>query len=239
MLALAALVMVAIALESIVGFGATVLVLSLGTWVLPVTALLPAYIPVNMALSASIAWRDWRHVDGALLARRVLPMAGAGLLVGLSLYRYAARPELQRAFGVMVVLIGLNELRKELSAPVSVVVGRARGNALLLAGGVVHGVFGTGGVLIVAALAGDRLEKRRMRATLAAMWLVMNTAMMVNFIGHGAVGATSLRRSALLLPAVVLGGALGDLVHRRVAERPFRIGMALVMTAAGVATALR
>ena len=239
MLALAALVMVAIALESIVGFGATVLVLSLGTWVLPVTALLPAYIPVNMALSASIAWRDWRHVDGALLARRVLPMAGAGLLVGLSLYRYAARPELQRAFGVMVVLIGLNELRKELSAPVSVVVGRARGNALLLAGGVVHGVFGTGGVLIVAALAGDRLEKRRMRATLAAMWLVMNAAMMANFIGHGAVGATSLRRSALLLPAVALGGALGDWVHRRVAERPFRIGMALVMTAAGVATALR
>ena len=239
MLALAALVMVAIALESIVGFGATVLVLSLGTWVLPVTALLPAYIPVNMALSASIAWRDWRHVDGALLARRVLPMAGAGLLVGLSLYRYAARPELQRAFGVMVVLIGLNELRKELSAPASVAVGRARGNALLLAGGVVHGVFGTGGVLIVAALAGDRLEKRRMRATLAAMWLVMNAAMMANFIGHGAVGATSLRRSALLLPAVALGGALGDWVHRRVAERPFRIGMALVMTAAGVATALR
>ncbi|MDO9022208.1 MAG: sulfite exporter TauE/SafE family protein [Deltaproteobacteria bacterium] len=239
MVALAALVMVAIALESIVGFGATVLVLSLGTWVLPVTALLPAYIPVNMALSASIAWRDWRHVDGALLARRVLPMAGAGLLVGLSLYRYAARPELQRAFGVMVVLIGLNELRKEIWAPASVAVGRARGNALLAAGGVVHGVFGTGGVLIVAALAGDRLEKRRMRATLAAMWLVMNTAMMVNFIGHGAVGATSLRRSALLLPAVALGGALGDWVHRRVAERPFRIGMALVMTAAGVATALR
>jgi uncharacterized membrane protein YfcA len=239
MLALAPLVMVAIALESIVGFGATVLVLSLGTWVLPVTALLPAYVPVNMALSASIAWRDWRHVDGALLARRVLPMAGAGLLVGLSLYRYAARPELQRAFGVMVVLIGLNELRKELWPPASVAVGRVRGNALLLAGGVVHGVFGTGGVLIVAALAGDRLEKRRMRATLAAMWLVMNVAMMANFIGHGAVGTVSLRRSALLLPAVAIGGWLGDRVHRRVAERPFRIGMALVMTAAGVATALR
>lgn len=239
MLALAPLVMVAIALESIVGFGATVLVLSLGTWVLPVTALLPAYVPVNMALSASIAWRDWRHVDGALLARRVLPMAGAGLLVGLSLYRYAARPELQRAFGVMVVLIGLNELRKELWPPASGAVGRVRGNALLLAGGVVHGVFGTGGVLIVAALAGDRLEKRRMRATLAAMWLVMNVAMMANFIGHGAVGTVSLRRSALLLPAVAIGGWLGDRVHRRVAERPFRIGMALVMTAAGVATALR
>jgi len=239
MLALAPLVMVAIALESIVGFGATVLVLSLGTWVLPVTALLPAYVPVNMALSASIAWRDGRHVDGALLARRVLPMAGAGLLVGLSLYRYAARPELQRAFGVMVVLIGLNELRKELWPPASVAVGRARGNALLLAGGVVHGVFGTGGVLIVAALAGDRLEKRRMRATLAAMWLVMNVAMMANFIGHGAVGTVSLRRSALLLPAVAIGGWLGDRVHRRVAERPFRIGMALVMTAAGVATVLR
>jgi len=67
----------------------------------------------------------------------------------------------------------------------------------------------------------------------------MNVAMMANFIGHGAVGTVSLRRSALLLPAVAIGGWLGDRVHRRVAERPFRIGMALVMTAAGVATALR
>ena len=239
MFALAVLVMLAIALESIVGFGATVLTLSLGTWILPVTALLPAYVPVNMALSAAIAWRDRAAIDGALLRRRVLPLAGAGLLVGLALYRYAARPELQRAFGVMVVLIGLNELRKELWPPASVAVSRARGNALMAAGGVVHGVFGTGGVLIVAALAGDRLEKRRMRATLAALWLLMNTAMMVNFLWHGAVGATSLRRSALLLPAVALGGWVGDAVHRRVAERPFRVGMAVVMAAAGAATALR
>lgn len=239
MLALAALVMTAIALESIVGFGATVLVLSLGTWILPVQLLLPAYIPVNMVLSASIAWRDRASVDTALLRGRILPMAGAGLVVGLALYRYAALPALQRAFGVMVVLIGLNELRKELWPPVSHAVGRARGNALLLAGGLVHGVFGTGGVLIVAALAGDRMEKTRMRATLATLWLLLNLAMVVNFVGHGAMGAASLRRSALLLPAVLLGGWIGERVHRRVAERPFRVMMALVMTAAGVATALR
>lgn len=237
--ALAALVLLAIALESVVGFGATVLVLSLGTWILPVTELLPAYIPVNMALSASIAWRDRAAVDGALLRRRVLPLAGVGLLAGLALYRYAARPELQRAFGVMVVLIGLNELRKALAPPSVPVVGRARGNALLLAGGLVHGVFGTGGVLVVAALAGDRLDKSRLRATLAVLWLLMNLAMVANFAAHGALGAVSLRRSALLLPATAAGAYVGQWVHRRVAERPFRVAMALVMTAAGVATALR
>ena len=239
MFALAAIVLLAIALESIVGFGATVLVLSLGTWILPVQVLLPAYVPVNMVLSASIAWRDRAAVDGALLRRRVLPLASAGLVVGLALYRYAARPELQRAFGVMVVLIGLNELRKELWPPQSLRLSRARSNALMLAGGVIHGVFGTGGVLIVAALAGDRMEKTRLRATLAVLWLLLNLAMLGNFVAHGAMGATSLRRSALLLPAVALGGWIGQQVHRRVAERPFRIAMAVVMMAAGVAAALR
>lgn len=240
MLALAALVLTAIALESVVGFGATVLVLALGTWILPVNELLPAYVPVNMALSASIAWRDRAAVDGALLRRRVLPLAAAGLVVGLGLYRHAARPELQRAFGVMVVLIGLDELRKALRPPTSgAAVGPARGMALMLAGGVVHGVFGTGGVLIVAALAGERMDKARLRATLATLWLLMNLAMVVNFIGHGALGATSLRRSALLLPAVALGGWLGERAHRRVAERPFRVAMAVVMMGAGVAVALR
>jgi uncharacterized membrane protein YfcA len=239
LLALALIVFAAIALESIVGFGATVLVMSLGTWILPVPALLPAYVPVNMALSASIVWRDRALIDRALLLRRVLPLCGAGLLVGLALYRYAARPELLKAFGVMVVFIGLNELRKALRPAAAAAVGRARSSALMLAGGVVHGVFGTGGVLIVAALAGERMEKGRLRATVATLWLLLNAAMMANFAAHGAVGATSLRRSALLLPATIAGAWAGEQVHRRVAERPFRIAMAAVMTAAGLATALR
>ena len=53
------------------------------------------------------------------------------------------------------------------------------------------------------------------------------------------MGATSLRRSAMLLPAVLLGGWIGDQVHRRVADRPFRVAMALVMMAAGAAAVLR
>ena len=93
MFALALLVLLAIALESIVGFGATVLVVALGTWILPVQELLPVYVPVNMVLSASIAWRDRASIDRALLKKRVLPLAAAGLVVGLALYRYAARPD--------------------------------------------------------------------------------------------------------------------------------------------------
>ena len=134
MLPLATLVLLAIALESIVGFGATVLVVALGTWILPVQLLLPVYVPVNMVLSASIAWRDRASIDVELLKRRVLPLAAAGLAVGFALYRYAARPELLHAFGVMVVLIGLNELRKVLWPPATPSVSRARSNALLVGG---------------------------------------------------------------------------------------------------------
>lgn len=239
MTALFALVMVAIAVESVVGFGATVLTLSLGVWLLPVTVLLPAYIPANVALSAFIAWRDRALVDRALILKRVLPLAGAGLLVGFWLYRYAARPELQRAFGVMVVLIGLNELRRVLWPPKGPGAGAALANVLLVTGGVVHGIFGVGGVVIVAALARERLEKSTLRATAAALWLLMNSAMVANYALHGDFGAASMRRTAVLLPAVLIGGWVGNAVHRRVAERPFRVAVALVMTAAGVAALLK
>ncbi len=239
MLTLFALVMVAIAVESVVGFGATVLTLAVGVWLMPVTQLLPAYIPANMVLSAAIAWSDRRLVDRALIGRRVLPLVGMGLLVGLWLYRYAARPELQRAFGVMVVLIGLNELRRVLWPPKGPGAGAGLANALLVTGGVAHGIFGVGGVLIVAALARERLEKSRLRATAAALWLLMNLAMLANYTARGDLGAASLRRTAMLLPAVVIGGWIGNAVHRRVAERPFRVGVAVVMTVAGVAALLK
>lgn len=232
-------VLLAIAVESVVGFGATVLTLSLGGWLVPIPALLPAYVPINVLLSASIAWRDHHHIDRDLLLKRVLPLTGAGLLVGLSLYRYAARPELQRAFGVMVVLIGLNELRRVLWPPSGPGAGRGLANALLAAGGVVHGVFGVGGVLIVAALARERLEKTRLRATAAALWLAMNLAMVANYAAHGDVNGSSLRLTAAMLPAMLVGAVLGNAIHRRVAERPFRVAVALVMVGAGLATTLR
>ena len=239
-LALGFVVAAAIAVEAVVGFGATVLTLAFGLWLLPITELLPAYVPVNMLLSASIVWRDRRALDLRVLLRRVLPLTGAGLVVGMGLYRWAARPSVQVAFGVVVVALGVRELAGVLRRAAAVAAPKPwHGAALMLSGGVVYGLFGTGGVLIVAALAGEGLDKDRSRATLAALWLLLNAALLVNFARHGSLGAASFARSATLVPAMIGGAVVGEVLHRRVAARPFRIATAVMMIGAGAAAIAR
>ena len=82
--ALAALVAVAFAVEATVGFGSTVLVVTVGAQWLPLEELLAAFVPVSLVLSAVLlgrARRVVRHHD-----------ASAGRCSRRSSRAFAARP---------------------------------------------------------------------------------------------------------------------------------------------------
>ncbi|RYE94698.1 MAG: sulfite exporter TauE/SafE family protein, partial [Myxococcales bacterium] len=83
MLALAALVAVAFAVEATVGFGSTVLVVTIGAQWVPLDELLPAFVPVSLLLSAVLLGRARRVVPWRWLLVRVLPAVGAGMAAGM------------------------------------------------------------------------------------------------------------------------------------------------------------
>jgi uncharacterized membrane protein YfcA len=238
-LVLAAIVMLAFATEAATGFGATVITLALAVSLIPIDAVLPVIVPLNLAMSVWIVTRERAHLDRALLWRRILPLMGAGLVVGLALFEGASVASLQRAFGAFVVVVaaeGLWRLRggangedtgtsaTPLSPPV-------RGAAILGAG-VIHGLFASGGPLLVWALGRSSLAKRGFRATLQGVWLVLGAGLVAAYAVRGRLDAASLTASAALLPVVALAVALGDFAHHRLDELRFRrVVFALLLVA--------
>lgn len=237
-LALLAVLFLGFFVESIVGFGATILAVSLGSNFLAVPELLPSYVPVNMGLSAWVVLTEARHIDRPLLTRRIVPFVGSGTLVGLSLTRFAGRPEPLALFAVFVIVMASLELRKTLRNAV-LRPGPRVANAALLLGGVIQGVFGAGGPLIVFAVGQEIQSKRVFRATLALTWLTMNLALMVNFARLGRLGVLSATRSVSFVLPLALAFALGNRVHHAISERRFRVGAAAMMMLAGVLLLLR
>ena len=248
---LVVVVFAAFTVEAAAGFGATLVTVALGAFALPIELILPAFVPVNVALSATLAARGRADVDVRLLLRGVLPAVAVGMPVGYFGARLGDPRTLKLAFGVFVVALGSFELlRSRASATASTdeastdeaarPIARTTAAGLLGLGGVAHGAFATGGPMIVYVLGrtlGD--DKSRFRATLSALWLVLNGALALSYAADGSLDRGSLARSVTLVPALAAGLWLGERIHARIHGPSFRRGVFALLVAAGAVTIAR
>jgi uncharacterized membrane protein YfcA len=138
------------------------------------------------------------------------------------------------AFGVFVVVVALWQLKSALGATTAPrplpEVGRVAG---LLGAGVIHGVFATGGPLAVFVSARELPDKHAFRATLSALWVVMNALVVPRLVQVGAVTGETLGQSALLLVPLAAGTFVGERLHAALDERTFRVAVAALLVVAG------
>ena len=232
------IVLVAFAVETALGFGAAVVGLALGTLFMPLEELLPAFVPLNLALSTIIAARNLSHVRWRLLGAPLLPCLALGLPFGLyALSRLDARI-MKAAFGVFVLGLSAIELAKVArphpSAPSSL--GRLGSWGLLWLGGVIHGAFATGGPMVVYVMGRKpALGKDAFRATLSALWFVVNVIVVGTYVVLGTVNRASLGVSLELALPVVFGIVLGEWAFRRIPEQRFRVAVFAMLAVAGLA----
>lgn len=239
---LAAIVGGAFAIEATSGFGATILIVTFGVHLFPITTLLPVIVPLGLVLSVSLAWRNRAHVDRGLVVRRILPLMGLGLAIGLAIFERASNDGLRRAFGFFVVGVALAELwRMRPAAAGETRVARPlpplATRATLVAAGVIHGLFSSGGPLLVYALGRLPIEKRAFRATLSTVWVVLASTLTIAYAWQGRVGRESLLATATLLPVLATAFVVGDWAHHRLDESTFRILIYALLIVAGLTNA--
>lgn len=232
---LAAVVLVAIVIESAAGFGATIVTVTLGALLLPLDRVLGAFLPLNVLLSAAVVSRNFRSIDRAVLLRQVLPWMGLGTAVGLALSRFRGASWIKIVFAAFVIVLSVSELwamrrkAEERTAPLHPAVSVL---ALSVAG-VIHGLFACGGPMVVYVVGRSLTDKAAFRATLSALWLVMNVVLVSTMAWDGSVSRASLATTAALLPSLLLGLWAGDRLHHRLDERTFRLAVfALLLVAA-------
>ena len=68
---------------------------------------------------------------------------------------------------------------------------------------------------------------------------MLNAVLVVGYAVDGALTATSLEATALLVPALALGITVGEWLHGRVPERTFRVGVYAVLLVVGGALIVR
>ena len=229
-LLVALFVFLAYTIEAVTGFGSIVIALSLSALLLPIDTLLPVLVPLNIVMTGYLVARHHRHIHGPTLLRLILPLMVVGTLAGYALRPWLSETLMHILLGALVIWFAGRQLLQIRQGAIAQRHSRAWTRSWMLAAGITHGLFASGGPLLVYALTGVELEKARFRATLVTVWLVLNSLLTLVFLVDGTL-VPALPRVAALLPVLVLGVVAGEWLHGRVNEAVFRqlvLGLLLI-----------
>jgi uncharacterized membrane protein YfcA len=236
---LAIIVLFSYTTQAMSGFGSTILALTLGIHLYPIEVLLPVLVPLDMLVNLYLVVRHHGHINRPLLFRSILPAMGAGVLAGILAFQFIQGVILKKIFGLLVILLSLRELyrflrkrlnQKELSNLGSTV--------YVTLAGLIHGIYASGGPLLIYALSRLNLPKSIFRSTLAAVWLIFSIILTASYLIAGTFSGESLMFIAILLPVIVIGLLLGEWLHHHIDEYRFKIFVFSVLLFAGFSICL-
>jgi hypothetical protein len=220
-LLLALILVLAHVVETTLGFGDTIISLAFGLFLFPLEVLLPALVALAILQSAWLVIRWHRQVNRRLLLITILPLAFAGMLGGILIRDYANEKVLIIVLGVFIILVAAIELiglhvRKTTAGPLP----RWQAVPVIVGGGIFHGLFATGGPLIVYYAGREIREQQAFLGTLAVLWLILNVVLYATMWAGGSAGVPSLQLAAMVLPGFIAGVAIGSFI--KVKELTFK-----------------
>lgn len=105
---------------------------------------------------------------------------------------------------------------------------------VLLAAGLIHGAFLSGGALLILYSMSHLKTKQEQRGTLSLIWMLLNGYMLVLFTRQGLYAGENLRLVLPGLPVALIGVWLGDRLQARLDGDPFRLFTNAMVLLAGV-----
>lgn len=213
LLAAALIVMLSYAVYGLTGFGAVIVGLPLLAHFFPLRFAVPLMLVFDISVGLLLGWRNHHLVDWQEM-KRLLPYLLVGMLVGV--YFLAQVPEgwLLMVLGAFVLGYATWNFRKKpADSPASAHWASAAG----LFGGAFTAMYGTGGPIYVIYLSRRLRDTRVLRATIGV--LIFGTALLrlVLFTGSGFYAQDNLLTLGVaLLPCVMLGYLIGNLLHSRI-----------------------
>lgn len=207
------IVFLANVVEGITGFAGTMLAMPAAMLLIGVDEAKIILNIVAIFVSSNIAVRNYRDMDKKQAVKISLLMF-LGMAAGLYLYRILPARILMSAYGGLLILAALRGLfrKKERSLPAGALI------CVVLLAGIIHGMFLSGGSLLVIYAVAVLKEKSVIRATLAPVWVVLNGSMLIQNIAEGAVNAEILRLTGWCVIPVVIALYLGQLLHKRMKQ---------------------
>jgi len=214
---LALILVLAHSVETYLGFGSTIIALSLGIFLFPIETLLPALVTIGTLQSLWLIIRWHSHIRWKVILAGILPMAAIGLAAGILLRDYAAETLLITLLGLFIIVTSTLELIAlfRSSAAPRTPLNLWIAAPVIFAGGLFQGLFASGGPPIVYYAGRAIDDPAQFRSTLSVLWLILNLALLISMWAGGQAGVLTLELAALVLPGFIAGVVIGSFIKMK------------------------
>ncbi len=203
------------------GFGANVIAIALGSLFLPIETMLPILVSLNVVMTSSTITKIGVHIHKPTLFKLIFPLMLAGMILGIALLDYLSNTHLKHLLACLVLWFSIRESYKLYTMSEQKPKGKFWQGSWTFVAGIMHGLFVSGGPILVYALSRTSLNKAQFRATLIATWLGLNSFYAV-VLWHKGVLENYYVQIAYYLPVLLLSLFAGQFIHKRINEILFK-----------------
>lgn len=203
-------------IQAITGFAGTLLALPPSVLLIGITDAKVILNFLGILTCLIIVLRNKDMIQWKVLKKIVIFMA-LGMIIGVWLFSIVKTDILLYLYGIMIVVIAVKHLLNckqiAISGWLSIFV--------LIAAGIIHGMFVSGGALLVVYAASVLKNKHEFRSTIAAVWVGLNSILLIQ---QAYAGQITLDLSIITIIAcipAVLGVFIGGLLHEKISQNFF------------------
>lgn len=212
-------------IQAITGFAGTLLAMPLSMMLIGVHE---AKVILNIMVVLScliLASKSRKHIQPKILLNIIAWMA-VGMVFGIWIFEHLSLNILLPFYAIMIILIALKKLLIKNEIKMS----KWMLNGVLLAAGIIHGMFVAGGALLVVYASTVLKNKENFRATVAAVWVVLNTGLMISDFVQGYMTPGVIKMAGISILPLLLAIYVGNKIHERIDQKVFmKITYALLL----------
>lgn len=203
-------------IQTITGFAGTLLAMPFSIRLVGIEEAKAVINIFTMLACAVIAVQNYRYINYKILAKMVAGMA-VGMIIGTWLFEQLPLDILLDAYAVLVILVAAKKMfiKKEIHLPAWAML------FVLLAAGIIHGMFLSGGALLVVYAVTVLKDKNEFRATVAPVWVILNALLIVSHYRAGYYTVQTLRATAISVIPLAASIVIGNILYRKINQQQF------------------
>lgn len=240
-------------IQGVTGFAGTILAMPVSLILVGYNTAVPVLNMLGLLSGIYVFVLNRREVRRKELVKILIVMAPM-IFVGMWLKKYFESYDkaIYIFLGVLVLILavtGIYRLYSEGKKKVSAVSFDEAGNngfffklyefSLLVASGIVHGMFVCGGPLLIGYLTKRIKETGAFRATISTVWIVLNGIILILHISEGLWTRETVITGGLSAVFLFAGMFAGGILYKKMSRRAFMILTYILLAVSGVTLLLK
>lgn len=227
-------------IQGITGFAGTILAMPFSIPVVGYETAKPVLNVLGIIAGIYVVVGDYRKVN-VMQLKKICACMGIGIIVGIRVKNLLKGQQalLYALLGIFVLAIGIKGLAESIGARKEKSAYAGSGRFLLLLAGIVHGMFVCGGPLVVGYLSGCTKNKEEFRRTISAVWIILNTMILISDVLSGCYTVDTIRIQTVSVLFLFGGMFAGSVLYKHMSQRVFMVLTYILLCISGVSLLIK